>query len=124
MPAAPVYRGPLKYTLFLRKRCSGDNKDPDKVIRTNRHEAILQTMNRKMETKEAKAVYKQRKAIAEPSFDQIKNSGSRGFGVLGKEKVAGEFSLVCSAYDFKKIAKSISAGSICYEEAKRLKMAT
>ncbi|MFS1523333.1 transposase [Microbulbifer sp. 2304DJ12-6] len=123
MPATPVYRGPLKYTLFLHKRCSGDNKDPGKVIRTNRHEAILQAMNRKMETKEAKAVYKRCKAIAEPSFDQIKNSEFRGFSVRGKEKVAGEFSLVCSAYDFKKIAKSISTGSICIEEAKRLKMA-
>lgn len=107
----------------LRKRCSGDNKDPGKVIRTDRHEAIRQAMNRKMETKEAKAVYERRKVIAEPPFGQIKNSGFRGFSVRGKEKVAGEFSLVCSAYNFKKIVKSVSTGSIRLEEAKRLKMA-
>ncbi|USE38589.1 transposase [Endozoicomonas sp. SCSIO W0465] len=80
-------------------------------------------MNRKMETKEAKAVYERRKVIAEPPFGQIKNSGFRGFSVRGKEKVAGEFSLVCSAYNFKKIVKSVSTGSIRLEEAKRLKMA-
>lgn len=96
----------------LRKRCSGENKDPGKVIRTDRHEAIRQAMNCKMETKEAKAVYKRRKVIAEPPFGQIKNSGFRGFSVRGKEKVAGEFSLVCSAYNFKKIVKSVSTGSI------------
>ena len=106
----------------LRSRCSGTNKDPGKVIRTDRYEPLRQAMNRKMATKEAKAVYERRKVIAEPVFGQIKNTGFRGFSVRGKEKVAGEFSLVCSAHNFKKIAKSISTGSIRLEEAKRLKM--
>ena len=64
-------------------------------------------MNRKMETASAQAVYKQRKTIVEPVFGQIKNSGFRGFSVRGKEKVAGEFSMVCAAHNFKKIAKAI-----------------
>ena len=75
-----------------------------------------------METREAKAVYERRKMIAEPPFDQIKNSGFRGFSVRGKEKVAGECSLVCSAYSFKKIAKSVSTASIRLEETERFKM--
>lgn len=106
----------------FRSRCSGTNKEPGKVIRTDRYEPLRQAMNRKMATTEAKAVYERRKVIAEPPFGQIKNSGFRGFSVRGKEKVAGEFSLVCSVHNFKKIAKSISVGSICLEEAKRLKM--
>lgn len=106
----------------FRSRCSGTNKDPGKVIRTDRYEPLRQAMNRKMATQEAKAVYERRKVIAEPVFGQIKNTGFRGFSVRGKEKVAGEFSLVCSAHNFKKIAKSISTGSIRLEEAKRLKM--
>ncbi|MES9983299.1 MAG: IS1182 family transposase [Candidatus Thiodiazotropha sp. 6PLUC6] len=106
-----------------RSRCSGTNKDPGKVIRTDCHEAIRQAMNHKMTTKEAKAVYKRRKVIAEPPFGQIKNTGFRGFSVRGKTKVAGEFSLVCSAYNFKKIARSIATGAVRLEEAKRLKMA-
>ena len=107
----------------LRKRCSGNNKTPGKIIRTDRHEAIRQAMNRKMETKEAKLVYERRKVIAEPPFGQIKNSGFKGFSVRGKKKVAGELSLVCSAYNFKKIAKSVSTGSIRLEEAKGFKKA-
>jgi transposase len=106
----------------LRSRCSGTNKDPGKVIRTDCHEAIRQAMNRKMTTMEAKAVYKRRKVIAEPPFGQIKNSGFKGFSVRGKKKVAGEFSLACSAYNFKKIARSISTGVVRLKEAKRLKM--
>lgn len=106
----------------FRSRCSGTNKDPGKVIRTDRYEPLRQAMNRKMATKEAKVVYERRKVIAEPVFGQIKNTGFRGFSVRGKEKVAGEFSLVCSAHNFKKIAKSMSMGSIRLDEAKRLKM--
>ena len=45
-------------------------------------------------------------------FGQIKNNGFRGFSVSGKEKVAGEFSMVCAAHNFKKIAKAIITGLI------------
>jgi hypothetical protein len=62
-------------------------------------------MNRKMATASAQAVYKQRKTIVEPVFGQIKNSGFRGFSVRGKEKVAGEFSLVCATHNFKIVPK-------------------
>jgi len=57
-------------------------------------------------------VYGKRKTIVEPVFGQIKNSGFRGFSVRGKEKVAGEFSMVCAAHHFKKIAKAIVTGLI------------
>jgi hypothetical protein len=69
-------------------------------------------MNRKMETASAQAVYKQRKVIVEPVLGQIKNSGFRGFSVRSKDKVAGEFSIVCAAHNFKKIAKAIVTGLI------------
>ncbi len=69
-------------------------------------------MNRKMETVSAQAVYKQRKVIVEPVFGQIKNSGFRGFSVRSKDKVTGEFSIVCAAHNFKKIAKAIVTGLI------------
>jgi len=69
-------------------------------------------MNHKMETASAQAIYKQRKVIVEPVFGQIKNSGFRGFSVRSKDKVAGEFSMVCAAHNFKKIAKAILTGLI------------
>ena len=59
-------------------------------------------MNRKMAREFAKVIYGKRKTIVEPVFGQIKNSGFRGFCVRGKEKVAGEFSMVCAAPAFKK----------------------
>jgi hypothetical protein len=45
-------------------------------------------------------------------FGHIKNSGFRGFSVRGKEKVEGEFSLVCASHNLKKIAKAIFTGLI------------
>ena len=69
-------------------------------------------MNVKMEEEKSKALYKKRKVIVEPVFGHIKNSGFRQFSVRGKEKVAGEFSLVCATHNLKKIARSIFGGSI------------
>ena len=65
-----------------------------------------------MEQQSSKELYSKRKVIVEPVFGQIKNSGFRGFSVRGKEKVAGEFSLVCATHNFKKIAKAIFTGLV------------
>jgi len=72
-------------------------------ITTDDKEPLWQQMNSKMQPDEAKAVYKQRKVIVEPVFGQIKNSGFRGFSVRGKNKVAGEFSLVCATHNLKNL---------------------
>ena len=69
-------------------------------------------MNSKMETDDAKAVYKERKVIVEPVFGQIKNMGFRGFSMRGKEKAAGEFSLVCAVHNLKKIARAMVRGVV------------
>jgi len=82
------------------------------VTSTDNKEPLRQQMNRKMATEPAKAVYSKRKTIVEPVFGQIKNSGFRGFSVRGKEKVTGEFSLVCATHNIKKIAKAIFMGVV------------
>ena len=64
------------------------------------------------QTEPAKVIYGKHKTIIMPVFGQIKNSGFRGFSVRGKEKVAGEFSMVCAAHHFKKNAKAIVTGLI------------
>jgi len=69
-------------------------------------------MNQKMEEEDSKEIYKQRKVIVEPVFGQIKNTGFRAFSVRGKEKVAGEFSLVCATHNLKKIIKTIFKGIV------------
>jgi len=80
---------------------TGDDKEP-----------LRQRMNAKMETEEAKVVYKERKVIVEPVFGQIKNTGFRGFSVRGKDKAAGEFSLVCAVHNIKKIVKAFFGGVV------------
>jgi transposase len=96
----------------LHSRCCQSAKGEARTITTDNKEPLRQQMNRKMATESAKVVYGKRKTIVEPVFGQIKNNGFRGFSVRGKEKVAGEFSMVCAAHNFKKIAKAIISGLI------------
>ena len=96
----------------LKSRCCQSEKGHARTISTDDNESLRQDMARKMETPSAQAIYKQRKVIVEPVFGQIKNTGFRGFSVRGKDKVAGEFSMVCAAHNFKKIAKAIFTGLI------------
>jgi hypothetical protein len=103
----------------LRLRCSSSKKEPGRVIRTDKYEPARQAMNTKMESAQAKDVYARRKVIAEPPFGHIKNSGFRGFSLRGKEKVAGEFSLVCAAYNFKKIVRKVLTGLVHVKGAQR-----
>jgi transposase len=50
--------------------------------------------------------------IVEPVFGHIKNMGFRGFSVRGKEKVAGEFSLVCATHNIKKMIRAAFSGGV------------
>jgi len=64
-------------------------------------------MNEKMELESSKEIYKQRKVIVEPVFGQLKNTGFRGFSVRGLKKTSGEFSLVCTTHNIKKIVRAV-----------------
>jgi len=86
----------------LQSRCCQSAKGEARTITTDDKEPLRQQMNSKMATEPAKVIYGKRKTIVEPVFGQIKNSGFRGFSVRGKEKVAGEFSMVCAAHNFKR----------------------
>jgi len=96
----------------LNHRCCQSAQGHARTITTDSHEPLRQAMRQKMENPGSQAVYKQRKVIVEPVFGQIKNSGFRGFSVRGLDKVAGEFSLICAAHNFKKMAKAIITGFI------------
>lgn len=93
-------------------RCCKSQKGSARIITSDNKEPLRQQMNRRMEQNESKRVYKERKIIVEPVFGQIKNMGFRGLSVRGKEKVAGEFSLVCATHNIKKIARSILKGVV------------
>jgi len=94
------------------KRCCQSTKGAARTITTDDKEPQRLLMNQKMEEEDSKEIYKQRKVIVEPVFGQIKNTGFRGFSVRGKEKVAGEFSLVCATHNLKKMIKAVFKGVI------------
>jgi hypothetical protein len=58
----------------------------------------------KLRTEEGKALYGRRNHTVEPVFGIIKAvMGFRGFSLRGKEKVSGEWTLVCLAYNLKRL---------------------
>jgi transposase len=71
-----------------------------------------QKMEAKMATKEAKELYARRKVNVEPVFGQIKaGRGFRRFSMRGKEKMNGEWRLVCLTHNLLKIWRYGSAPS-------------
>jgi transposase len=84
----------------------------------------LVAMRDKLRTEKGKALYGRRNHTVEPVFGIIKAAmGFRGFSLRGKEKVSSEWTLVCLAYNLKRLhgmmggakrgtheAKSTSAG--------------
>ena len=64
----------------------------------------LVAMRDKLRTGEGKALYARRNHTVEPVFGIIKEAmGFRGFSLRGKEKVSGEWTLVCLAYNLKRL---------------------
>ena len=100
------------------RRCCRSKNGRARSITCDDKEPLRQRMNTKMEKEDSKGVYKKRKVIVEPVFGQIKNSGFRGFSVRGKDKAAGEFSLVCAVHNIKKIAKAMIEGVVRPEYGK------
>jgi transposase len=61
-------------------------------------------MQRKLQTKVGKAVYAARKCVVEPVFGQIKQArGFRQFLLRGKEKVKGEWALLCLTHNILRL---------------------
>ena len=64
----------------------------------------LVAMRGKLRTEEGKALYGRRNHTVEPVFGIIKAAmGFRGFSLRGKEKVSGEWTLVCLAYNLRRL---------------------
>jgi len=64
----------------------------------------VERMQRKLQTKVGKAIYAARKCVVEPVFGQIKQArGFRQFLLRGKEKVKGEWALVCLTHNILRL---------------------
>lgn len=105
---------------FQDKCCSSKKGEP-RTVQTDNYEPLRQEMRNKMDQESSKQIYRKRKTIVEPVFGQIKNSGFRRFHLRGYKKVQGEFSLVCSVHNIKKIVKSIIRGVVYLEAGKLVK---
>lgn len=109
-----MYQGDAQtcVTCPYQPRCCQSKNGKARSITCDDKEPLRQQMNSKMEKEESKDIYKERKVIVEPVFGQVKNMGFRVFSVRGKEKAAGEFSLVCSVHNIKKIARAMVKGVV------------
>jgi len=64
----------------------------------------VESMKHRLQSKEGKAIYAERKSTVEPVFGIIKHiMGFRQFMLRGFEKVKGEWDLVCIAYNLKRM---------------------
>ena len=64
----------------------------------------VERMKHRLQTIEGKAIYAERKSVIEPIFGIIKHvMGFRQFMLRGFKKAEGEWSLVCMAYNLKKL---------------------
>lgn len=68
--------------------------------------SVLEKMTRKLNSKKGKEIYKKRKQTVEPVFGIIKEVlGFRRFSLRGEFETDCEWSLVCTAYNLKRLFK-------------------
>ncbi len=66
--------------------------------------SVAEVMRHRLKTAAGKTLYKQRQQTVEPVFGILKSVlGFRQFGLRGREKVALEWTLVCLAYNLKRL---------------------
>src|ERR1700674_171856 len=86
------------------KQKHGEHRLPAKRGPLPKGATRVERMKRKLPTKVGKAVYAARKCVVEPVFGQIKQArGFRQFLLRGKEKVKGEWALLCLTHNILRL---------------------
>jgi len=86
------------------KQKHGEHRLPAKRGPLPKGATAVDQMKRKLQTKVGKAVYAARKCVVEPVFGQIKQArGFRQFLLRGKEKVKGEWALLCLTHNILRL---------------------
>jgi len=86
--------------------------------------SVVDRMRRKLRTKQGRKRYGLRKELPEPVFGQIKQvRGFRQFLLRGKEKVGGEWRLICTGHNMLKLFGALSNGLIGRESWAHLSVA-
>jgi transposase len=82
------------------KQKHGEHRKPAQRGPLPQDATRVDRMKQKLKTKVGKAVYAARKCVVEPVFGQIKQArGFRQFLLRGKEKVKGEWALLCLTHN-------------------------
>jgi transposase len=82
------------------KQKHGEHRQPARRGPLPKGATQVDRMKQKLKTKVGKAVYAARKCVVEPVFGQIKQArGFRQFLLRGKEKVKGEWALLCLTHN-------------------------
>ena len=86
------------------KQKHGEHRLPAKRGPLPKDATAVDRMKRKLQTKVGKAIYAARKCVVEPVFGQIKQArGFRQFVLRGKEKVKGEWALLCLTHNILRL---------------------
>lgn len=97
-----VYAGQDCKTCPFQKDCVKAKSGQRKITRTE-SDPIRESMRTKVQSDNGKAVYKQRKAIVEPVWGELKEiQGFRQFNLRGEAKVTGEFILLALSHNLRK----------------------
>ena len=82
-----------------------DYRPPDKIKAPKKvTDPVLVAMADKLKSAEGKAIYRKRACTVEPVFGIIKEAmGFRQFRLRGEQKVNGEWTLVCVAYNLRRL---------------------
>src|SRR5712672_1424812 len=90
------------------KQKHGEHRVPAKPGPLPKNATRVDRMKQKLKTKVGKAVYAARKCVVEPVFGQIKQArGFRQFLLRGKDKVKGEWALVCLTHNILRLHAAI-----------------
>lgn len=69
-------------------------------------DTVIEKMRQRLSSKEGAGIYKKRKQTVEPVFGIIKEVlGFRRFSLRGEQETDAEWSLVCLAYNLKRLFK-------------------
>jgi len=92
--------GREKHNQWLEKKLAKGDSEQDSVEVLD----VKEQMRQKLKADKGKEIYRKRKMTVEPVFGIIKEiMGFRRFSLRGEEKIKGEWILVCSAYNLKRL---------------------
>ena len=111
-----IYRGEQCSGCAMRQQCRPRKKNRE--LRINEYAEVMAAMRAKMATAEGRKIYVRRKVVVEPTLGNLShNLGFRGFLLRGKEKAQGEFMLMCSAHNIRKLWRRLERLRLSLNEA-------